>query len=169
MTDIENEMKEITSVLMNTQENFRVFDYLTSKIDDKDAHTVVHRSMYFAFTKNMLFDQIILGLSFLYKPKERHNLRTFINKFREGGVFATKEIDRTAIKQWQKKIKLQDAIIDQIIVVRNSMVAHKEEKKLETSGLTKKNFSNLITIAQSIFQDIYEKLYNSEYRIDKPF
>lgn len=152
------ETETITHILLRAQSSFKILDYLSRGRSGLEAQ-VISRNYFFRYTSDCHWQIYVVELSKLFgkdSPNNHFNLIGFINKFKQGGEYASlNKIDDTSIKIWEGDLSLKKESIDNLLLQRDKKFGHTDRKGEKVKNiLTFGSAKELIEVVQRILSEI---------------
>ncbi len=165
LKDLEVEVREITSILIDAQEAFKQFEFLYDQSGDDNEVYVKRMYASLAYIRGALWEKAVLGLSKLFyfdkkdksntKNRERYNLRHLIRALGATGKFSFARIKQEKMDSWLLRLNEKDDSILNLLTQRDKVIAHTDECHRNIANtLTIKDIRELFSIVYDILDEI---------------
>jgi len=156
--ELKNKLWDITELFLEAQENYKIVEYLAKASDSDEEAYVKRMNFIFPYIQIQLWQLVIIKLTLLFKRKEQYNIIGFLENLKKGiknEEFGINLLTEEEITKWEFEIHQEQKVIDNILVQRNKLYAHKtaEGKKVNPT-VTLEKAKHLIDLTFKILKEI---------------
>ncbi|MBX2933864.1 MAG: hypothetical protein KF825_06440 [Ferruginibacter sp.] len=170
-TELKEEVEEISEILFLAQESLKVVRFLIKEEDDDDRAYTKRVNAFFVYTTSIYWRVIVIELCKLFSTRENedYRLHKFISKLKANGHFGDAGISPGLINQWETDLENEKDVIDNLILQRNKIYAHKDRNsKAVVNTVTLKKTTELIEVVQKIIREIYFTVFETSFLVNDP-
>lgn len=166
--ELHDEIISIGEILILAQESLKMIEYLIEpELDNKKLYA--KRQMFFDFSYKIYWRITVIELCKLFSGRDTDsfNLVKLIGKLRKGNHFGDAKISETKLAQWQEEINLEKGSINNLLLQRDRLYAHKDRELNQVQNIVNINKTwALIKLGRRIIQDIYSDVFDISYMLE---
>ena len=149
------------------------YSYYFYQPKTNDETEYINTSQHLRYLRIIIYKMAIIELVKLFsfsKTNDKYNLIGFIRKLKHDGHYGNFQISNEKILEWETLISQNKSAIICITNLRDKVYAHTDSNKERylNGDITFDQTNKLIEIAESIIQEIYIKIFDSEVDFSSP-
>jgi hypothetical protein len=172
--ELETKLGKIAQIFMFAKDTYLYTDYFhqPDTPEELEVSTNSPHAGHLSFIRHILYRTLIVELAKLFSDKsgDKYRLGALIQSFKITSYFGDMGISETTIQKWESQFNADQAIIDDVITLRDRIYAHTDSLKDDylNIDLSVKKTHTLLSIAETMIKEIYRVVLNTDLYTESP-